>query len=97
MTSPNGVTVPTRSVTLTVSACAKLAGVHRDQVHRAMTSGVLPFHRDAEGSRVATSQDLLAWMATRPPTTPEDEAKLRERDARHYQHFLRMRGRRYVR
>lgn len=50
------------SIELRITACASTAHVHRDRIHRAMADGELPYHRDVEGFRVASPDDLLAWM-----------------------------------
>jgi hypothetical protein len=44
------------------SAAAKIAGVHTDIIYRAMHNGVLPHHRDANGRKVVTPEDLQTWM-----------------------------------
>ena len=47
---------------LRITTCARIARVHRDRIHEAMRDGVLAFHRDAEGFRVATLESLVGWM-----------------------------------
>ena len=53
------------SLELRIGACAKTARCSRDVINVAMGSGELRYHRDAEGHRVATPDDLLSWMRSR--------------------------------
>ena len=50
------------SLELTVGICSRIAGVDRGIINQAMGSGALPYHRNAEGRRVAGPKDLAVWM-----------------------------------
>ena len=43
-----------RAFELTIGACARIAGTHRDQIDAAMKSGELPYTRDGDNRRVTT-------------------------------------------
>ena len=58
----DGADAPPELSELQISACARIARKHRDQIHIAMRDGLLAHHRDSSGKRVAKLDDLIAWM-----------------------------------
>ena len=51
---------------LNIGTAARVARTTHEGVHHAMVTGTLPYHRDANGRRVVSLGDLLAWMRNVP-------------------------------